>query len=130
MLSSLVISSVRAITAEVWSLYFKLQEKSKRIDGAVQWDSSMYEIVFSQSIVCWIPLINFVSLKYYTHDQIVSHIQMRMKMKTRQHQGAESEVKISQLGMAVRQCCGLWCGIWNAQTTDDHLPIVSSVVES
>ena len=35
-------------------------------------------------------------------------------MKTRQYQGAESEVKISQLGMAVWQCCGLWCGIQNA----------------
>ena len=89
----------------------------------------MYEIV-SLSMVCWIPLINYVSLKYYTHDQIVSHIKMRMKMKTRQYQGVESEVKISQLGMAVWQCCGLWCGIQNAQTTDDHLPIVSSVVES
>jgi len=87
-------------------------------EGAVQWDNSMYEIV-SQSMVCWIPLINFVS-----------HIKMRMKMKTRQYQGAESEVKISQLGMAVWQCCGLWCGIQNAQTTDDHSPIVSSVVES
>ena len=45
-------------------------------EGAVQWDNSMYEIV-SQSMVCWIPLINYVSLKYYTHDQIVSHIKKR-----------------------------------------------------
>jgi len=85
-------------------------------EGAVQWDNSMYDIVFSQSMVCWIPLINFVSLKYYTHDQIVSHIQMRMKMKTRQHQGAESEVKISQLdgSMAV-----LWFMVWNTECTDN-----------